>query len=92
MTGSMAAAVRALAICSAISGWEAWRARPALARLACWAADESEATEAFRSSRAARELFGDAFVDHYAMTREWEVRQFRKAVTDWELQRYFEII
>jgi glutamine synthetase len=51
-----------------------------------------EATEAFRSSRAAREMFGDAFVDHFAMTREWEVRQFRKAVTDWELQRYFEII
>ena len=51
-----------------------------------------EATDAFRTSRAARDLFGDAFVDHFAMTREWEVRQFRKAVTDWELQRYFEII
>ena len=51
-----------------------------------------EATEALRSSRAARDLFGDAFVDHFAMTREWEARQFRKAVTDWELQRYFEVI
>ena len=25
-------------------------------------------------------------------TREWEEREFRKAITDWELARYFEII
>ena len=41
---------------------------------------------------AARDLFGDAFVEHYAATRDWEEREFRKAVTDWELARYFEII
>jgi glutamine synthetase len=40
----------------------------------------------------ARECFGDAFVDHFAATREWEEREFRKAVTSWELERYFEII
>ena len=40
----------------------------------------------------ARDLFGDAFVEHYAATREWEEREFRKAITDWELARYFEII
>lgn len=51
-----------------------------------------EAVAAFRSSRAARQYFGEEFVEHYAATREWEVRQFRKAVTDWELERYFEII
>ena len=44
-----------------------------------------------RPSRRAS-LFGDAFVDHYAATREWEEREFRKAITDWELERYFEII
>jgi peptide chain release factor 3 len=43
-------------------------------------------------SSAARELFGDEFVEHYAATRQWEEREFRKAVTDWELARYFEII
>ena len=43
-------------------------------------------------SKAARALFGDAFVEHYAATREWEEREFRKAITDWELARYFEII
>ena len=29
---------------------------------------------------------------HYAASREWEEREFRRAVTDWELARYFEII
>ncbi len=51
-----------------------------------------EAATRLKSSRAARELFGDAFVDHYAATREWEEREARKAVTDWQLARYFEII
>jgi glutamine synthetase len=51
-----------------------------------------EAARRLRNSDTARELFGDAFVDHYAMTREWEEREFRKHITDWELQRYFEII
>jgi glutamine synthetase len=51
-----------------------------------------EAAERLASSTAARALFGDAFVEHYAATRQWEEREFRKAVTDWELARYFEII
>ncbi len=44
------------------------------------------------ASNAARSLFGDEFVEHYAATRHWEEREFRKAITDWELARYFEII
>jgi len=51
-----------------------------------------EAAQRLRGSDAARALFGDAFVDHYAATREWEEREARKAVTDWQLARYFEII
>lgn len=51
-----------------------------------------EAAGRLRESAAARELFGDDFVEHFAATREWEEREFRKAITDWELQRYFEII
>ncbi len=47
---------------------------------------------ALRKSEAARALFGDAFVDHFATSREWEAREFRKHITDWELARYFEII
>lgn len=51
-----------------------------------------EAAQALKNSAAARELFGDAFVDHYVVTREWEEREFRRAITSWELERYFEII
>src|SRR5262245_7013082 len=51
-----------------------------------------EAAQRLRQSRMAREWFGDAFVQHFAATREWEEREFRKHITDWELARYFEII
>lgn len=54
--------------------------------------DLAAAAAALRESAMARKWFGDDFVDHYAMTREWEVRQYRRAVTDWELARYFESI
>ena len=50
------------------------------------------ATAQLKTSSRMRELLGDEFVDHYVATREWEVRQHLKAVTDWELERYFEII
>ena len=52
----------------------------------------AEATRLFKSSEVARKWFGDEFVEHYAATREWEVRQYEKAVTDWELARYFESV
>jgi len=51
-----------------------------------------EAAQKLKGSKAARDLFGDAFVDHYVATREWEEREARKAITDWQLARYFEII
>jgi glutamine synthetase len=51
-----------------------------------------DAAQRLKRSEAARALFGDAFVDHYAATREWEEREARKHITDWQLQRYFEII
>jgi glutamine synthetase len=51
-----------------------------------------DAAQRLRTSEAARDLFGAEFVDHYAATREWEEREARKAVTDWQLGRYFEII
>ncbi len=50
------------------------------------------AIELLKGSNVARKYLGDEFVEHFIITREWEVQQFRKAVTDWELQRYFEII
>lgn len=51
-----------------------------------------EATAKFQQSLMAKEWFGEDFASHYAITREWEVRQFEKAVTNWELERYFESI
>jgi glutamine synthetase len=51
-----------------------------------------EAAGRLKGSQPARQLFGDTFVDHYAATREWEEREARKAITDWQLARYFEII
>jgi glutamine synthetase len=51
-----------------------------------------DAAQRLKRSKMARECFGDAFVDHFAATREWEEREFRKHITDWELARYFEII
>jgi glutamine synthetase len=52
----------------------------------------SEAAARLAHSKAAQELFGAPFVSHFAASREWEEREFRRAVTDWELARYFEII
>jgi glutamine synthetase len=51
-----------------------------------------EAAGKFKHSDTAKELFGDDFVQHFAATREWEEREYRKHVSDWELSRYFEII
>ncbi len=52
----------------------------------------ADAAHKLKASKAARELFGDVFVDHYAATRLWESKEFQKHITDWELNRYFEII
>ena len=51
-----------------------------------------EASQRLKNSTVARELFGDEFVEHYAYTRQWEFEQERRAITDWQLERYFEII
>ena len=51
-----------------------------------------EATQNMKSSDIAKELFGEGFVQHLVETREWEWKEHAKAVTDWEMKRYFEII
>ena len=51
-----------------------------------------EAAQRLRRSKPARQMLGDDFVEHFAATREWEERQYRKHISDWELHRYFEII
>ena len=51
-----------------------------------------DAVALLRGSSRARDLLGDTFCDHYLSTRDWEVRQFERAVTTWELERYLELI
>jgi glutamine synthetase len=51
-----------------------------------------DAVEVLKGSERAREILGEGFLDHYIRTREWEVRQYERAVTQWELERYMELI
>ena len=51
-----------------------------------------EATSALKTSEAAKSYFGCNFINHYAATREWEVQEYQRQITDWQLNRYFEII
>jgi len=51
-----------------------------------------DAAQIYKQSRIAREYFGDDFVKHFSASREWEEREYRKHISQWELERYFEII
>ena len=51
-----------------------------------------EAATDMKNSAIAKEILGEGFVEHFTQTRLWEWKQFSKAVTNWELKRYFEII
>ena len=51
-----------------------------------------EATRLFERSEVAKEYLGEDFVEHYATTRHWEVKEYEKAVTNWDRRRYFEMV
>ncbi len=51
-----------------------------------------DAVTDFQSCPQAEQMFGTAFTEHYAATRLWEVREYERQVTDWQLERYFELI
>ena len=51
-----------------------------------------DALAALRNSDKAGDLLGEAFVDHFIRTRDWEVRAHQRSVSDWELKRYFEAV
>jgi glutamine synthetase len=50
------------------------------------------ATLLLANSERARQVLPEAFIDHYVRTRDFEVRQHAKSVSQWELERYFEAI
>jgi glutamine synthetase len=52
----------------------------------------SQAAACLAGSQPASSLFGRPFVEHFARSREWEEAEYRRAVTDWELRRYLEVI
>lgn len=52
----------------------------------------AEATERFAQSTLAREWFGEAFVEDYVTMRRWEVERYNAIVSEWERERYFEMI
>ncbi len=49
-----------------------------------------EAADAFGQSKMLRAALGDAVVDHYVRTAEWEQFEYDRRITDWELIRGFE--
>ncbi len=51
-----------------------------------------EAVALLKESKRAKQILGEEFVDHFVRTREWEARQYERAVTNWELERYMELI
>jgi glutamine synthetase len=50
------------------------------------------ATDVFAQSDVAKAYLGSDFVEHFVMTRRWEIAEFEKAVTSWERRRYLELI
>ena len=49
------------------------------------------ALEALAQGSLLREAFGTDFVAHYIRIKQSEVRRYETAVTDWEMQEYFDI-
>lgn len=52
----------------------------------------ADAAEVFAASTFAKDAFTEGVVEQYAITALWESRRFQEAVTDWELDRYYENI
>jgi len=50
------------------------------------------ATDLLEGSEVAREYLGPDFVEHFVATRRWEVKEYEKAVTNWDRRRYLELI
>jgi glutamine synthetase len=50
------------------------------------------ATDLLEASEFARQYLGEEFVEHFVATRRWEIKEYEKAVTNWERRRYLELI
>ena len=52
----------------------------------------ADAVERLARSELAREWLGEAFVEDYVTMRRWEVERYNAVVTEWERERYLEMI
>ena len=57
-----------------------------------FASDLSSAANRIGESTAAKKQFGETFVEHFAMTRQWEASEYHRTINSWQLERYFEIV
>jgi glutamine synthetase len=52
----------------------------------------SAATDLLERSELVKDYLGEDFMEHFVATRRWEVKEYEKAVTNWERRRYLEQI
>jgi len=51
-----------------------------------------EAIARWRESACVRETFGAEFVEAFALSRDWQIAQFERTVTDWEVRQFGECV
>ena len=61
-------------------------------RVKALARNLTDSTDLLERSEIAREYLGNDFVEHFVATRRWEVKEYEKAVTNWDRRRYLELI
>ena len=76
---------------------ESWPCRPLLLAMPTRTQRQSislrnlrDAKEALHGSDMLRAAMGDDVIDHYTRAAEWELEEFDRVVTDWEIARGFE--
>ena len=57
-----------------------------------FATNLADSSEKMHQSSMARSMLGEAFVEHFVMTRRWESQEYQRNLNSWQLERYFEII
>lgn len=76
---------------SAVQG-NAYELEDSLPAYLRFASNLGDAAEKMDGSKLARSSLGAEFVDHFVMSRRWEVQEYQRSLNNWQLQRYFEII
>lgn len=61
-------------------------------RVKALARNLTDSTDLLERSEIAREYLGNDFVEHFVATRRWEVKEYEKAVTNWDRRRYLELV